>query len=93
MNSNDVPSGDVPKAVVKLDATDVVSGVKDLKYRFVKDSGAEDWSDWEPYSAFKTIDFTNETDGVKKVEFIFRDYGNNAIQPETKWEKVVRPNK
>ena len=81
------------KAVVKLDATDVVSGVKDLKYRFVKDSGAEDWSDWEPYSAFKTIDFTNETDGVKKVEFIFRDYGNNAIQPETKWEKVVRPNK
>lgn len=81
------------KAVVKLDATDVVSGVKDLKYRFVKDSGAEDWSDWEPYSAFKTIDFTNETDGVKKVEFVFRDYGNNAIQPETKWEKVVRPNK
>jgi hypothetical protein len=81
------------KAVVKLDATDVVSGVKDLKYRFVKDSGPENWSDWEPYSSFKTIDFTNETDGVKKVEFVFRDYGNNAIQPETKWEKVVRPNK
>lgn len=81
------------KAVVKLDATDVVSGVKDFKYRFVKDSGPDAWSDWEPYSTFKSIDFTNENDGVKKVEFVFRDYGNNAIQPEEKWEKVVRPNK
>ena len=39
------------------------------------------------------FDFTQENDGVKKVEFVFRDYGNNATQSEDKWEIVVRPNK
>ena len=76
-----------------MNSNDIVSGVKDFKYRRIYDTGADSWSEWEYYSPYKVFDFTQESDGVKKVEFIFRDYGNNATQPEDKWEIVVRPNK
>ena len=81
------------KSVVSLKSDDIVSGVKDFKYRFIKDTGAEDWSLWEYFSNYKTFDLTNEKDGIKKIEFVFRDYGNNATQPESKWQKVMRPKK
>ena len=81
------------KPVISLKADDIVSGVKDFKYREITDAGAGSWSEWEFFSNYKTFDFTNENDGVKKYEFIFRDYGNNATQPETKWQKVMRPKK
>ena len=80
-------------AWVKINAADLVSGVKDFKVRRLNDSGAMAWSEWEAYSPYKMIDFTGESDGVKKVEFSFRDFGNNASQPELTWEKVTRPNK
>lgn len=83
----------ITKPIVKMNSNDIVSGVKDFKYRRIYDTGADSWSEWEYYSPYKVFDFTQESDGVKKVEFIFRDYGNNATQPEDKWEIVVRPNK
>ncbi len=83
----------ITKPMVKMNANDIVSGVKDFKYRRIYDSGPDSWSEWEYYSPYKVFDFTQETDGVKKVEFVFRDYGNNATQSEDKWEIVVRPNK
>jgi hypothetical protein len=49
------------------------------------------WSEWEYYSPYKVFDFTQENDGVKKVEFVFRDYGNNITQPEILWETIERP--
>jgi hypothetical protein len=36
---------------------------------------------------------SGEKDGVKKIEFVFRDFGNNIMQPEIIWEKVKRPSK
>jgi hypothetical protein len=79
--------------IVKLNSDDLVSGVKDFKYRKITDSGPEDWSEWQAMTSYKKIDYSNEDDGIKKVEFVFRDYGNNATQPENIWEKVTRPKK
>ena len=78
---------------VKIDATDLVSGIKDFKIRRIYDSGPGTWSEWEYFSPYRVIDFTGEEDGVKKVEFAFRDFGNNVTQPELIWEKVTRANK
>ncbi len=80
-------------SVVKLESNDTVSGVKDFKMRRIYDSGADDWSEWQYYSPSTNINFSNERDGVKKVEFVFRDFGNNAMQPDIIWEKVKRPSK
>ena len=92
-SKNNVSITNLANAWVKINATDLVSGIKDFKTRRLTDSGASVWSDWESFGPYKMIDFTNEKDGVKKVEFSFRDYGNNASQPELIWEKVTRPNK
>jgi len=80
-------------SVVKIEANDTVSGVKDYKTRRIYDSGADDWSDWQHISTYSNVSFDGEKDGVKKVEFLFRDFGNNAMQPETIWEIVKRPSK
>ena len=80
-------------SVVKLEASDTVSGVKDFKMRRIYDSGADDWSNWQYYSPYSNVSLSGEKDGVKKVEFVFRDFGNNAMQPEIIWEKVKRPSK
>ena len=79
--------------LLKLNADDIVSGVKDFKYRKISNSGPENWSEWEFMNNYKKLNFTGENDGVKKVEFVFRDYGNNITQPENKWEVVERPKK
>ena len=81
------------QSFVKIDATDLVSDIKDFKVRRIYDNGAESWSDWEYFTPYRLIDFTGEEDGVKKVEFAFRDFGNNITQPETLWEKITRANK
>lgn len=81
------------ESYVKIDATDLVSGIKDFKVRRIYDSGPGNWSEWEYFSQYRVIDFTGEKDGVKKVEFAFRDFGNNVTQPEVIWEKVTRANK
>jgi hypothetical protein len=78
---------------VKIDANDLVSGVKDFKFRRIRDTGADAWSLFEKYDLYRIIDFTGEIDGVKKVEVAFRDYGNNIVQPEISWKKVLRPRK
>jgi hypothetical protein len=81
----------LPKSWVKMDASDLVSGIKDFKIRRIYDSGPGTWSEWEPFSSYRVVDFTGESDGVKRVEFAFRDYGNNITQPEILWETIERP--
>jgi hypothetical protein len=76
---------------LKLDAYDLVTGIKDFKTRRLLDSGAGDWSEWTPFSSYAKVDFTDEKDGVKKVEIKFRDFGNNTTQPEVKWNSIKRP--
>lgn len=79
--------------IAKLNSDDLVSGIKDFRYRKITDNGPEEWSEWETMSSYKKLDFSNSSDGMKKVEFMFRDFGNNATQPENLWEIVARPEK
>lgn len=81
----------LPQSWMKLDGQDLVSGIKDFKMRRLLDSGNGDWSEWIPYSPYVKVDFTGESDGVKKVEIKFRDFGNNITQPEVKWNAIRRP--
>jgi hypothetical protein len=37
------------------------------------------------------VNFSGESDGVKKVEIRLRDFGNNITQPENKWDTIRRP--
>jgi len=76
---------------IKLEGTDVVSGIKDFKIRRIYDNGPAAWSTFEYYNPYRIIDFTGELDGVKKVEVAFRDFGNNIVQPEITWKKITRP--
>lgn len=78
---------------VKINAFDTVSDIKDYKVRRIYDSGPGEWSEWEYFNPYRVIDFTGEKDGVKRVEFAFRDFGNNITQPQILWESVTRANK
>ena len=78
---------------IKINADDLISGVKDFKIRKIKDTGPDTWSNFENFNLYRVIDFTGEIDGVKRVEVAFRDYGNNIVQPEISWKKVLRPRK
>ena len=75
---------------LKVNGTDTVSGIKDFKIRRVYNSGPSTWSNWQMYNSYAPVLFTNESDGVKKVEITFRDYGNNITQPEVKWNKIIK---
>jgi hypothetical protein len=75
---------------LKVNGTDTVSGIKDFKIRRVYNDGPSTWSNWQMYNSYAPVLFTNESDGVKKVEIAFRDYGNNITQPEVKWNKIIK---
>jgi hypothetical protein len=81
----------LPESWMKIDGFDLVTGIKDFQIRRLLDSGNGDWSEWIPYSSYVKVDFTGESDGVKKVEIKFRDFGNNITQPEVKWNAIRRP--
>jgi hypothetical protein len=81
----------LPKSWMKIDGFDLVTGIKDFQIRRLLDSGNGDWSEWIPYSSYVKVDFTGESDGVKKVEIKFRDFGNNITQPEVMWNAIRRP--
>ena len=78
---------------LKINASDDVSGIKDFRYRKVTNNGPGEWSNWMMFNSYAPIKFTNEEDGVKRVEVAFRDYGNNITQPEYKWHKVLKVKK
>ena len=81
----------LPQSWMKIDGTDIVTGIKDFQIRRLLDTGNGNWSEWIPYSPYVKVDFTGESDGVKKVEIKFRDFGNNITQPEVKWNAIRRP--
>jgi hypothetical protein len=81
----------LPESWMKIDGFDLVTGIKDFQIRRLLDSGNGAWSEWIPYSPYVKVDFTGESDGVKKVEIKFRDFGNNITQPEVKWNAIRRP--
>jgi hypothetical protein len=81
----------LPESWMKIDGFDLVTGIKDFQIRRLLDSGNGSWSEWIPYSPYVKVNFTGESDGVKKVEIKFRDFGNNITQPEVKWNAIRRP--
>ena len=81
----------LPQSWMKINGTDIVTGIKDFQIRRLLDTGNGDWSEWIPYSPYVKVDFAGESDGVKKVEIKFRDFGNNITQPEVKWNAIRRP--
>jgi hypothetical protein len=81
----------LPESWMKIDGFDLVTGIKDFQIRRLLDSGNGAWSEWIPYSPYVKVDFAGESDGVKKVEIKFRDFGNNITQPEVKWNAIRRP--
>ena len=81
----------LPEAWLKMNAYDLVSGIKDFSIRRLLDSGYGEWSEWTPYAPYASVTFSGESDGVKKIEIKFRDFGNNITQPENKWDVIRRP--
>jgi hypothetical protein len=81
----------LPEAWLKMNCYDLVSGIKDFSVRRLLDSGPGEWSEWTPYAPYTSIIFEGESDGVKKIEIKFRDFGNNITQPENKWDVIRRP--
>lgn len=81
----------LPEAWLKMNAYDLVSGIKDFSIRRLLDSGYGEWSEWTPYAPYASVRFNGESDGVKKVEIKFRDFGNNITQPENRWDVIRRP--
>ena len=81
----------LPESWIKINAYDLVSGIKDFSIRRLLDSGYGEWSEWIPYSQYTSVNFSGESDGVKKVEIRLRDFGNNITQPENKWDTIRRP--
>jgi hypothetical protein len=81
----------LPESWLKMNAYDLVSGIKDFSVRRLLDSGYGEWSEWTPFSPYAAVNLAGETDGVKKVEIKFRDFGNNITQPENKWDVIRRP--
>ena len=79
--------------ILKITASDDVSGIKDFRYRKVTNDGPGEWSNWMMFNSYAPIKFTNEEDWVKRIEVAFRDYGNNITQPEYKWHKVLKVKK
>ena len=89
--NQDTSISNLPQSWMKVDGTDIVTGIKDFQIRRLLDTGNGNWSEWIPYSPYVKVDFTGESDGVKKVEIKFRDFGNNITQPEVKWNAIRRP--
>jgi hypothetical protein len=81
----------LPESWLKMNAYDLVSGIKDFSVRRLLDSGYGEWSEWTPFNPYAAVNLAGETDGVKKVEIKFRDFGNNITQPENKWDVIRRP--
>ena len=81
----------LPEAWLKMNCYDLVSGIKDFSVRRLLDSGPGEWSEWTPYAPYTSVIFEGESDGVKKIEIKFRDFGNNITQPENKWDVIRRP--
>ena len=81
----------LPEAWLKMNCYDLVSGIKDFSIRRLLDSGPGEWSEWTPYAPYTSVIFEGESDGVKKIEIKFRDFGNNITQPENKWDVIRRP--
>ena len=82
-------------STVKLDLNDRITDVKDVRIRMSQAGVGSSWSNWAPYLEYIKNDIGVNVpdddllaDGIKRIEAQFRDYGNNANQPEPLWEII-----
>lgn len=77
---------------IELSGSDDVSAVKDIRFRALKAGSARSWSSWYSYEEYIkwTIDndVENKTDGLKRLEAQFRDYGNNIENEAPLWDAI-----
>ena len=85
--------------LAKLNGVDMVSSVKDFRWRQIGSGIQGAWSNWKPYSEYSSFnvaalmpnDGVGIVDGVRRAEVQFRDYGNNIIRKRPCWDQLLAP--
>jgi hypothetical protein len=77
---------------IELNGNDITSAVKDVRFRALKAGTARAWSNWQSYEEFVNWTIDNDidlkTDGLKRIEAQFRDYGNNIEYEAPLWDSI-----
>lgn len=86
-NGSVIDKSITPIVNVKLDGNDDISGVKDYRIRPVSSNGISTWENWK---SIDTIHHYNlgDVNGRKKVEYQFRDFGNNITPVNDQFDIV-----
>lgn len=78
--------------LLSTSGADRTSAVKDIRFRALKAGVARTWSAWHSYEEYVQWAIDNDiqttTDGLKRVEAQFRDYGNNIEYEAALWDSI-----
>ena len=79
---------------LNVSASDVISDVKDMRFRLVNGEGIGSWTNFQQYTNVITKSIvgtgtTSQLDGIKRIEVQVRDYGNNISQPESIYDNIL----
>lgn len=79
---------------LNVSASDVISDVKDMRFRLVNGEGIGSWTNFQQYANVITKSIvgtgtTSQLDGIKRIEVQVRDYGNNISQPESIYDNIL----
>lgn len=79
-------------ALILAEGDDRVSAVKDVRFRALSAGSARDWSTWRSYEEYVKwnidSDLSSISDGLKRLEAQFRDYGNNIESEAALWDSI-----
>ena len=81
-------------SLLALSSSDRVSETKDVRIRKLGAGTAGAWGTWMPYTEYiqwlidSDLTDSDYTDGLKRLEVQFRDYGNNIQQAEPLWDSL-----
>ena len=79
---------------LSVSASDVISDVKDMRFRLVNGEGIGSWTNFQQYTNVITKSIvgtgtTSQLDGIKRIEVQVRDYGNNISQPQPLYDNIL----
>lgn len=79
---------------LSITASDVITDVKDIRFRLVNGEGIGSWTNFQQYTNVITKSIvgtgsTSQLDGIKRIEVQVRDYGNNISQPEAIYDNIL----
>jgi hypothetical protein len=82
-------------ALLRVEGSDRVTSVKDLRFRQIGSGEQSEWGDWMTSGQYARFDVGNpfpyyggDIDGLRRVEVQFRDYGNNVLPKRPLWELI-----